>query len=145
MNDRPISANEDSVNDLSALTPSMLLTFQRRPSIPAGILGDKDAFSRRWWRQAQHLANNFWKRWVAEYVPTLHLRQKWTHKQPSLAVGDLVLIAEEFTQRGDWPMGRVTEVIQSIDGLVRAAKVSFKGKTLTRPITKLCLLEQHGP
>ena len=142
MNDRPISANEDSPDDEPALTPSMLLTFQRRPTIPAGLYDEKDAFSRRWWRQAQHLANVFWRRWIAEYLPTLQMRQKWTRERLSINVNDIVLVSDEITPRGEWPLGRIEEVIQGRDGLIRAVRVRVRGKVLVRPISRLCLLEQ---
>ena len=144
MNDRPISANEDSPDDEPALTPGMLLTFQRRPTVPTGLFDEKDAFSRRWWRQAQHLANVFWRRWVAEYLPTLQLRQKWTRERPSININDLVLVSDETTPRGEWPLGRIEEVIHGRDDLIRAVRVRVRGKVLVRPISRLCRLEQDS-
>lgn len=70
-----------------------------------------------------------------------------------------MLLADETYPRGEWPLARVVEVITSKDGYVRSAKVKtsstfatrakrqrkgeYKDSTtvLTRPITKLCLLE----
>ena len=39
--------------------------------------------------------------------------------QPNLTDGDVVLMKEEGAHRNDWPIGRVTEAIQSEDGQVR--------------------------
>ena len=36
MNNRHITANPTSIDDAPALTPNMLLTFQRRPAFPPG-------------------------------------------------------------------------------------------------------------
>ena len=143
LNDRPLTPNPSSVDDAPALTPNMLLTFQRRPAVPPGTFSPNDQYSRRWWRQAQHLANVFWKRWVAEYLPTLQLRQKWTHQQPELRIDDIVLVCEENTTRGDWPLGRVIELIKGGDNLARSVRVLVRGKGKIRPITKLCFLEHH--
>ena len=143
LNDRPLTANPSSVDDAPALTPNMLLTFQRRPTTPPGTFSSDDQYSRRWWRQAQHLANVFWKRWIHEYLPTLQLRQKWTHQRPELRVDDLVLVCEENTSRGDWPLGRVVELIKGRDDLARSVRVLVRGKEKIRPITKLCFLEHH--
>ena len=70
-----------------------------------------------------------------------------------------MLLADETYPRGEWPLARVVEVMTSIDGYVRSAKVKtcstvatrakrqrkgeYKSSTtvLTRPITKLCFLE----
>ena len=76
MNDRPITSNPTSIDDAPALTPNMLLTFQRRPSVPPGTFEAPDVYSKRWRRQAQHLANVFWRRWIDEYLPTLQTRQR---------------------------------------------------------------------
>ncbi|KAL9959824.1 hypothetical protein ACROYT_G033180 [Oculina patagonica] len=98
--------------------------------------------SRRW-RQIQYLADVFWKRWLSEYLPTLQERQKWRKPSRNLAVGDLVLVADERVHRCQWPLGRIVEVHPGRDGLIRSAKVTTKSSTLTRPISKLCFLEQE--
>ena len=143
LNDRPISQNHSSPDDFPALTPNMLLTFTRRPATPPGNFDEKDVYSKRWWRRAQHLADVFWKRWLVEYVPTLQPRSKWTREQPSLEKDDIVLVADENSSRCDWPLGRIMELNRSDDGYIRSAKVRFRGKELIRPISRLCVLEQH--
>ena len=61
----------------------------------------------------------------------------------NLKVNDVVLVMEEDSPRGQWPLGLVVKVEQSSDGLVRAADVRFNGKTKRRPVTKLVFLERH--
>ena len=41
-----------------------------------------------------------------------------------------------------WPLCKVIEVNSGRDGLVRSVKVKSKGGILTRPVDKLCMLEQ---
>ena len=67
-------------------------------------------------------------RWVKEY----------------LTVGDIVLVVDEATSRNMWPIGRVVETFPGKDDLVRTARVETKTSLLTRPIDKLCLLEEAG-
>ena len=98
---------------------------------------------RRRWKYVQFLANQFWKRWLLEYVPELQRRQKWCTKTDNVKVNDLVLLVNESTPRGLWPLGLVVEVNKGCDGLVRAVKVKTKSTTLLRPITKVVLLEEH--
>lgn len=54
------------------------------------------------------------------------------------------MVQQSDTPRGQWPLGRIVEVNPGADGHVRAVKVSFGGKTFSRPITKICPLELHG-
>lgn len=65
----------------------------------------------------QYLVNLFWKRWIKEYLPTLHERQKWSMRKQDLKVGDVVLIMDKKVSRGQWPLGRVVEVFRSKDKL----------------------------
>ena len=117
----------------------MLLTL--RPTAGAVTETKKtDLYVPRRWRQAQYLADQFWRRWVREYRPLLQERQKWTTRRRDLQVNDVVLTLDERLPRGSWPMGRVLEVVRSQDGLVRQVKVKTESGTYVRPVQKLCLL-----
>ena len=83
----------------------------------------------------------FWKRWVKEYLPTLQERQKWVNQRPNFRVGDVVLIVDDNTPRGIWPLGLIVEVHPASDGLLRSVKVKVRNTVLTRPVNKLCMLE----
>ncbi|XP_052250735.1 uncharacterized protein LOC127857971 [Dreissena polymorpha] len=141
INDRHITPVSNDPKDISALKPSMLLLMKSNLSIPRGVFPADDTYSRRWWKQIQYLSDVFWKRWVKEYLPTLQIRQKWQRKTRKLQAGDIVLVADDNIPRGQWPLGRVTEVFKGRDGLVRKCKVQTRCTHLLRPITKLCLLE----
>ena len=58
----------------------------------------------------------------------------------NLQVNDIVLIVEPNMTRGQWPFGRVTQVIPGPDGIVRTARVKTKDNEYDRPVAKLCLL-----
>ena len=53
----------------------------------------------------------------------------------SLAMGDLVLIADENVHRGKWKVGKVINVFRGKDGYVRSAKVRTSLTVVTRPVT----------
>ena len=144
LNDRPISMNPTGLDDAPALTPNMLLTFQRRTITRLENYDPKEAYSQRWWRHVQHLASVFWRRFVAEYVPTLQNRQKWRRSQPLIKLGDIVLVSDINLPRGEWPLGRITELQHGTDGHVRILKVLVAGKERLRQIKRLCLLEQNS-
>ena len=140
LNNRPITPTSDDVDDFQVLRPSHLLMLRECPKTPPCLSDSKDAYRRRW-RQVQHLSQTFWKRWLKQYLPELQRRQKWLKKQPNVSVGDIMLIVEENMPRNLWPLCRVVEVNQGIDGLVRSVKVRTKSSVLTRPISKLVMLE----
>ena len=53
---------------------------------------------------------------------SLQSRSKWNCPQRNLTIGDVVLVKEDGAHRGDWPLGRVTEAMESDDGKVRKAQ-----------------------
>jgi len=94
MNSRPLAPISDDPHDLRALSPSNLLLVRPAVPLPPGVFTEKDLLRRKW-RQVQHLADNFWKRFLQEYLPLLQKRQKWLRPQPNVRQGDFVLIHEE--------------------------------------------------
>ena len=162
LNSRPLTRNSDSPSDLEPLTPNHLLHLRPSPSLPPGVFCKEDLYSKRAWKQAQYLVNVFWRRWTKEYLPTLMERRKWNSPKENLKAGDVVLLADEAYPRGQWPLAVVVEAELSKDGYVRTVKVRTSStvatrakrkrneecKTsttvLTRPVTKLCVLEMDG-
>jgi hypothetical protein len=140
VNSRPITAVSDDVADLEALTPNHLLLLGAGSVLPIDNFVQQDVYRRRW-RQIQFLTDQFWARWLKQYLPSLQIRSKWHGMQRNLAVGDVVLVLDERSVRGDWPLGRIIATHAGNDGLVRSAEVRTKKTQLTRPVTKLCLLE----
>jgi hypothetical protein len=68
LNSRPLMWNSSDRKDSSALTPAKS-SFTLMPSpLPLGVFGSADHHTQRLWRQAQFLANLFWKRWTKEYL-----------------------------------------------------------------------------
>ena len=142
VNSRPLMRASGDVTDDAVITPQdLLLPGSGSTCAPPGVFEPADCYVRRWWRQAQYLADVFWRRWVREYLPTLHERQRWHREQRSLRVGDLVIMKDLDTSRGHWPLGRVTAVHPSQDGLVRSVDLKCRDKVFRRPVTQLCFLE----
>ena len=74
---------------------------------------------------------------------SLQYRNKWTEEKHSLKVGDLVLIKNEITPPGIWPLGIVERLYPGKDGLTRAVDVRTATTTLNRPAVKLVLLHEN--
>ena len=80
---------------------------------------------------------------MKDYLPALQTRQKWNVPRRNFTVGDLVLVVDEKTPRGRWPMGLIEEVFPDSNGYVRSVKVKTATSVYVyrRDIRKLCLLE----
>ena len=112
------------------LTANHLLLQQKAVHVlPPGVFVREDKFARRMWRQAQVLADHFWKRWLREYVSGLQERQKRQRPRRNAEIGDLVLIVDDFLPRGQLGMGRVIKAVPRRDGLVRAVVVKMDAST----------------
>ncbi|KAJ8023742.1 hypothetical protein HOLleu_36272 [Holothuria leucospilota] len=143
LNSRPLTQLSLDPKDNEPLTPNHLLLMRDSPNLSPGVFDKKDGYGRRRWRQCQYLVNQFWKRWLQEYLPLLQERQKWFKKCRNYEVNDLVLLVEEGTPRGKWTLGRVVQVFPDRKGLVRQVDVRVGHKYFRRPISKLCLLESN--
>ena len=91
------------------------------------------------------IINQFWKRWLKEYVVNLRETHKFSNQnrlQPTVEVSDVVLIHDENLPRSMWRMGVVTEVIHGADNQIRGAVArSNKNTLLKRPVNKLFPIE----
>ena len=141
LNSRPLTHVSSDPDDLEALTPNHLLLGRASPNLPPGVFSETDLSSRKRWRHGQRLADEFWRRWRREYLPTLTTRRKWTEDGENIRPGALVLIAEDNVPRGMWSMARVLRPIVGPDGRVRSAVVKTACGELIRPATRLCVLE----
>jgi len=131
------STTADDPNDLEALTPNHILMLKRKPVMPPGLFQKQDLYLRRRRKQAQYMAELFWKRLISEYLPLMRERQKWMRRRRNVYI---VLIADAAAPRGCWQRGRVLAVKADAQGLVRSAQLQTKTSGLERPVTKLCLL-----
>ena len=139
INDRPLTKMGSDADDPTPLTPSHLLLLRGNTSTS----NTEANYVRRRWQVIQAIANDFFSRFVSEYIPELQLRQKWCDVKNNLRVNDVVLVADQDLPRGQWPLGLVEEIELSSDGLVRAANVRVKDSLKRRPVNKLVLLEHH--
>ena len=142
VNSRPITKLSSDPRDNEPLTPNHLLLLCAGSRVPPGVFGKEDMYSRRRWRQVQHLANVFWRRWLKEYLPSLQQRQKWNTPQRNFAVNDIVLIIDENRPRNNWALGCVIEAYPNAgDKLVRSVKLKTSTNELVRPVDNIVLLE----
>lgn len=139
LNTRPLTHVSSDPSEPEPLTPNHFILGCHHPHHPPDV---EEAFcgsTRRRYRQSQFIVNQYWRRWMREYVPNLIDRKKWNQATPSLRVGNRVLIMDENTRRGQWLTGTVSKLFPGDDGRVRRVSVKTATSELTRPVVKLCL------
>ena len=142
VNSRPLTAISENPNDLEALTPNHFILGHGSPNLPFNAVYDTDKCSRKRWKEVQFLTQHFWRRWIKEYLPQLTIRHKWRTESRNMKKGDIVLLVDNNASRGMWRLGRIVDVHPGKDDRVRVVQVKTKDGVYTRPVTKLCLLEE---
>jgi hypothetical protein len=142
MNGRPLTHISVDPKDPFPLTPNHFLLGGPHPNLPIAIISPKERLTSKSWRRAQQITNDFWRRWMTEYIPNLTERIKWTRNERALHLNDLVLVADKTNERGTWPVGRVTKLMPGKDGVVRTAVVKTKSGEYTRPVIKLFVFRE---
>ena len=138
INSRPLVPVSYSDISQEPLTPNHLLLLRGNPNLPPGLFSKDDCYSKRRWAQIQFLANQFWRKWMDEFVPNLLHRQKWFEVKKNFQANDVVLLVEDTQQRSKWVLGRVLETYPDKRGLVRTVLVRTQNNVVKRPIAKLC-------
>ncbi|XP_072937318.1 uncharacterized protein [Epargyreus clarus] len=138
INARPLTYVSVDPNDPEALTPNHFLLGSSAGLPYTGPCNEAD---RRTWRTSMALADQFWQRWVREYLPTLVPRGDSSGVERRLKSGDVVIIVDHTLPRNVWPMGVVERVYEGPDGGVRVADVRTKTGVFKRPVRKLVVME----
>ena len=137
MNGRPLTQVSSDFRDVEPITPNHFLLGRPSPNFPPGIFLDKSITTSSSWKQAQQISDQFWNRFLKEYMPTLLKRGKWSTPTQNLQPGDLVWVLEDFTPRGLWPMARVDKVFPWADGVVRSCRLKTTYGYIHRSVVKL--------
>ncbi|XP_065075705.1 uncharacterized protein LOC135699384 [Ochlerotatus camptorhynchus] len=141
LNTRPLTDIPLDNDTDPPLTPNHFLLGSSDGSKPPIIFDDSPTVLKRSWKMAQVYADNFWKKWIDEYLPTLTRKTKWFQPVKPIQEGDLVLIADSKLPRNCWPRGRVVKAVQATDGQVRRVTVQTSSGLLERPATKIAVLD----
>jgi hypothetical protein len=143
MNSRPLTPLTEDPKDLDVLTPGMLITGKAvvpLSLLPAPTLKSTKIMRKnpnKKWVHVTSLAEEFWKRWMSEYLTTLQKREKWGKEMPNLKEGDLVLVTDEREPPLKWPIGRILKVCTGNEGASRVALVKTQNREYKRCVHKL--------
>ncbi|XP_065063348.1 uncharacterized protein LOC135689914 [Rhopilema esculentum] len=147
LNSRPLTYIYDEV-EVYPLTPFHLMYGHRLSQLADDLdINDLDleesssAYSKRFCYLIKKLSH-FAGRWRREYLTELReFHRNNRNGEIIVSVGDIVLVQEEHVKRNSWKMGKIVELVQGKDGVVRGAKVkvcgSGKSEILSRPLQKL--------
>ncbi|XP_058817813.1 uncharacterized protein LOC131681120 [Topomyia yanbarensis] len=141
VNSRPLTFIPLEAEQQEALTPNhFLLSSSRGVVQPPKEQAEPKMVCRGDWKLCQAMLNQFWRRWVREYLPTIARRTKWFEETKPIEVGDLVVIVEEKIRNG-WVLGRVVQVMKGSDGRIRDAVIQTADGIKRRPVAKLARLD----
>ncbi|XP_037040280.1 uncharacterized protein LOC119077203 [Bradysia coprophila] len=152
VNSRPLTYIPLDSADDEALTPNHFLFGSSNGRKPIVRTSPKD-LGKEDWKNIEEQTNQFWRRFVLEYMPTLTKRTKWYKNSKPIQVGDVVLIIDEKNPRNTWPKGIVERTIRGRGGkcrqaIVRAVLESKNGpvhREYRRSVHKLAVLDVKVP
>ena len=139
VNSRPLGYSSNDPNDLQPITPNHFILGRASADIPQGPFEETKNLHKRF-EFVQSLVNQFWKRFIKEYIPTLTRRTKWKFPRRQIRVGDIVLLTDPCLPRGKWDLARVTNVFKGPDDIIRNVEVKTKSSTYRRSIQRCCLI-----
>ncbi|XP_037297647.1 LOW QUALITY PROTEIN: uncharacterized protein LOC115453172 [Manduca sexta] len=140
VNSRPLTHVSVSPEDPEALTPNHFLLGCQGPIVTPGFSEDYGYGSNINLRAAQQLANEFWARWLREYLPELRNRREPHGRGPTLHTGDLVRIVDGNLPRNAWVRGKIIATHPGPDGIVRTVDIATRGGVLRRPTKKVIVI-----
>ena len=157
VNSRPLVYVGEDLNSSISITPAHFISVNPHTGIPE-LQNDSDDPEYKpyessvdkllkLWKKGQKMLDTFWQIWRNEYLLSLRERTQSkikSHRVQSSAfpsVGDVVLIKDNLP-RGQWKMGKITELRSSHDGKIRSAALQISsGRTLRRPLNLLFPIE----
>lgn len=140
MNSRPLCPLSDNPNEFDVLTPGHFLIGQSLLTVPEYDLNDVSMHRLSRWQCLQKISQTFWKKWSNDYLHTLQQRAKWFMSPPNMKIGDLVLIKSDLARPLNWARGKVEEIHEGSDRIVRVVTLKTQKGLIKRPVNKLCPL-----
>ena len=125
LNERPIGTLPGADSELNILTPNSLLLGRATAKNPGGWQPQGNNPRNRYYL-VQRVIDEFWRKWTELYAPALVIRRQWNTTTRNLRPGDVVIIADKNTMRGEYRLGLVREVFPSRDKKVRRVSVMYK-------------------
>ena len=111
LTERPIGVKPSVDSTINVLTPNSLLLGRATASNPLGWQPYETSVATRY-HLVQSVVEDFWKRCTELYAPALVVQHKWHTASRNLCPGDVVIVADKNTLRGDYCLALVKECFQ---------------------------------
>ena len=138
LNSRPLLPCSNDRSDFDALTTNDF-TMKMFHNFAPSDFNEDDLSSRKKFKSVNSYSNEFWKRFVKEYITSLNKRAKWFRDQTDFEVGNLVLMPQSNRPQSHWPLGQITKVFPSNNSVVRSVEVKLLNSLMICPTASLCL------
>lgn len=145
LNSRPLLPLSDDKDDYLPLTPAHFLIGDSLASAPEHDVRDIAISRLTRYQLLRQLQQHFWSRWSRDYLSSLQVRSKWKSSlECPVKVDSLVLVVEDDTPPLRWPLGRIVQLHEGKDNIVRVVSVRMSsGNVLKRSVSKICPLPDH--
>ena len=125
INSRPIGVTPGNDPEFpQALTPNDLILGRSTNEPPQGPFLKKITIAKRY-AYVQELVDNWWSRWYDTVLPSLVPCHKWLQRHRNCQVNDICLIRYK-SMRSTYRLGRITDIHEGSDGLVRRVTLEYK-------------------
>ena len=124
MNERPIGIKNA---DHAYFCPNDLLLGRASVKAPVGKF-DESLNHKSRFHLIETLVQTYWRRWQIHYFPSLLLQTKWHVESRNVCVGDIVLVQDAKSLRGQWKLAEVAEADPSTAGKVRNVVLRYKNQ-----------------
>ena len=151
-NERPIGLKPNMQTDPEFLSPNSLFLGRASDRIASGpfqskelFVEDPKLFDARFYL-VQSLTDQFWRIWTRLYFPSLIVRQKWHTLHRNVSKGDVCLLQDTNTLRGEWRLAVVTDTFPDENNVVRNVELKLGAKqdgSLAYHGSKPSLVKRH--
>ena len=109
---------------MPVLTPNALLFTQSNQLPEQKAYHQEDGALRKRPKFLKKYKQALWSRWTKEYMRGLRDRHNMKKRSEScsLTKGDVVIIRGDEKDRNQWKLGIIVELIEGVDGIVRASR-----------------------
>lgn len=104
INWKSLGYTSSDISDPNPITPNILLMGQWDPATPHAVYSERELLSWCKWKQCQVLADQFWAKFIRDYLPSLQTRTKWQQKKENLIIGSTVMVVDPQLPRALWLM-----------------------------------------
>ena len=135
INERPIGVLPSVDSEISAITPNSLLLGRATAKNPGNWQSHIPKLEDRF-HVVRAIIESFWEKWVDLCAPALVVHKKWRTSERNLVPGDVVIVVDKSTHRGEYRLALVKEVFPGQDGKVSKALLTYKNYKVGENVQK---------